>query len=831
MKKSGVDLNSGGMKTFFLLHIEKLILGGSVLLLLFLFWNGWSTEKYTKSEPAKLSKLATDAAGKITETDNWNEIAEFRRGDDTADDRIKMASETKLDPNAYAVRRLLGTPKATLGLRTDPILVNPTNLVAKAITGPVLIKTIYSPNYTSAISGLPAAGAVDAGDGRGGGGRGGGGRGGGGADRGGGGAERSGGGDDRGGDTGRGGGGRNGSRDADDEEGDFVGSAMSNVMLKELVGFRPAGHQAGVTGHPFVLDGVAVTGVVNFGEQFKSYEKAFRNALGYYPYRDRPVYLYLEVQRREFSADPDNQNEWEDISERFYDDIYAVERAPEIVSPANYDSVLTRNIPPIVNMDYRDFSIHPQVKARKLIPDMMDKRTTMGTEDRSSTTNTMIGMEDEESDDLDSDEAENSDEQETGVEAMRGNNWDLYEKLNRLARPKSDLKLIRFFDFRTRQGVTYEYRVRLWLNDPNDVNAFRNAGGDEEAGALALGAEGALGDGGGGDGRGGGGRGGGGRGGGGRGGDAGRDSGGGGGGGGGRGGEGGRNSGDGDDDADLRNAEFVALDINQQEPDVRARVRAKNNDLPPFNFGPLPAKDADNEQEIDNETRRRKAYKKRMTKVLENAWATEWSQPTAPVTAGGSPAEFYAGKTIPGSLLKFDNGSIPRSEPTAKIVTSFWSSNAYKAEDDDAYQTAIPSVRTVIRGDVLNYKVKKAHVLDPLTTEVKRVEDTTILANAVVVDMMGGEPAPGKFVVPVNLDSEMLVMDANGSFHLQNSRIDHRDYRNSLFLPDESNEYGKKKKKSTDSDSRGGGRNGGGRGGGNEDGAVDSLPGFGGGGR
>lgn len=824
MKKSGVDLSSGGMKTFFLLHIEKLILGGSVLLLLFLFWNGWSTEKYTKSEPAKLSDLAEEAGRKITEIDNWKQIEEFRKGDDTADKRIKMASETKLDANAYAVRRLLGTPKATLGLRTDPTLVNPTDLVAKPITGTVLIKTIYTPNYTSAISGLPSATTVEGGDGRGGGGRGGGGRGGGGADRG-------AGGDDRGGgEPGRGGGGRNGSRDDDDENAEFVGSAMSTVMQKELVGFRPADYDAGVSGHPFVLDGVAVTGVVNFGDQFKSYEKAFRNALGYYPYRDRPVYLYLEVQRRIYDPNPADQeaydNSWMDISEQFYDDIYAVERAPEVVSPVNYDTVLTRNIPPIVNMDYRDFSIHPQVKARRLIPDMMDKRTTMGTEDPSATDVTMIGMEDEESDDSSEDEAEDSDGlQDNDVAAMRGNNWDLYEKLNRLARPKSDLKLIRFFDFpRTRQSRTYQYRVRLWLNDPNDVNAFRNSGGDESAGALALGnVVPAAGDGGGG--RDGGGRGGGGRGGGGRGGDTGRNSGGGGGGGGqdGRGG-----SGDGELDADLRNAEFVALDINQQEPDVRARVRAKANDLPPFKFGPLPSKNADNEEEIVNEEKRRETYKKRMTKVLENAWATDWSQPTAPVTVGGAPAEFFAGQTIQGSMLKYDKVSIPRSEPMAKIVTSFWSSTAYKAKDETAYQTAIPSVRTVTRGDVLNYKIKKAHVLDPLTTEVKRVEDTTILSNAVVVDMMGGEEAPGKFVVPVNLDSEMLVMDANGNFHLQNSRIDHRDYRNSLFLPDESNEYGKQKKKNTDGDGRGGGGRGGdGRGGGNNDGSVDSLPEFG----
>ncbi len=354
MKKPSVGMNSNGMKTFLLHHVEKLVLGGAFLALAFLVWNGWSTEKYTKSEPVKLYDLALKAKEHITGPNNWNEISEFRKGDDEADDRIEVAISNALDSDLYAVPRMLGTPTATLGLRTDPALVRATDMKAKPYIGTVLL-ALKNNNYVSPVTTLALAGSGDGGGAAGRGGRGG-------ADAGG-----------RGGDGGRGG----GRGDDDTENSEMAGDSITNVMLNELVGYRPSGSQGG---QPFVLDGVAVTGVVNFGEQFRNYEGAFRNSLGYYPKRDRPIYVYLEVQRRVFDENPADadayDNAWVDISEQFYDDLYAIEGAPEVVDPMNYDKTITRNIPPLVNLDYRGFSVHPLVSMRPLVPGGMDNRNS-----------------------------------------------------------------------------------------------------------------------------------------------------------------------------------------------------------------------------------------------------------------------------------------------------------------------------------------------------------------------------------------------------------------------------------------------------------------------
>lgn len=786
MKKPSIDLSKEGMKSFLLHHVEKLILGVAFLLLGFLIWNGWSTEKYVKSDPIKLSNAAKSAAAHISSNNAWDRIAEFRKGDDKADDRIKFTNNNQLDSSLYGVRRILGTPIATAGLRTDPELVSAIDLQAKPFVSTVMINTKYNTSYVSPVSGLAVAGA-GGGDDRGGG-----------AGRGGGGAR---GGADAGG--GRGDGGRGGGRgDDDDPENGVAGDAITEVMLKEMVGFRPNG-----SGHPFVLDGVAVTGAVNFGEQFKNYENAFRNAMAYYPKRDRPVYLYLEVQRREFKANPENQedydNAWLDISEQFFDDIYAGNGAPEVVDPAYFDKTLTRSIPPLVNLDYRGLTIHPLVKMRALVPGGMDDRNSddpsVAAANDPDPLNRGVqfpGVDEE-------GEGESDDLKESSVADMMGNNRAVYEKLNPLSRPKADYKLVRFFDYRTSPGKSYQYRVRLWLNDPNDLREIDEE--DAEGGGSGGRPAGPTG---------------------------GRDDRG---GGGGRGGQGARGS-TGDDDTptagteveedeELTNAVFKALSVDLQEPSVRSRVRGKNVDLPPFRFSPLAKKTRLNEEVVNAEAERRKQYKKEMTKILSNAWATDWSDPTDAVTVGGAPADYFAGKTIRPSVQRFDGFDVPRSEPSAKLLTSFWSSSVYKAKDEKAYQTAIPSLRTVFRSDVLNYNVTKAHVLDPISTSVKEIEKTKINTNAVVLDMMGGEECSDKvFKLPVDLDSEILVMDSSGKFHVRNSRDDLLGYRHSLFLPDESNEYGRRRGGTAkkDENDRGGGA---GRGRGN---TVDDIPDFGG---
>jgi hypothetical protein len=119
--------------------------------------------------------------------------------------------------------------------------------------------------------------------------------------------------------------------------------------------------------------------------------------------------------------------------------------------------------------------------------------------------------------------------------------------------------------------------------------------------------------------------------------------------------------------------------------------------------------------------------------------------------------------------------------------------------------TVVPALKPEARrGEVLNFAVPKAHVLNPKDGSVRVYSDATVSTNAVVVDLQGGEKlnirgAKIDFFAP----SELLVMDAQGNFHLQNELAD-RGYRHALFRDDESSEYGKKKEKEKPEEKNGG---------------------------
>jgi len=84
-----------------------------------------------------------------------------------------------------------------------------------------------------------------------------------------------------------------------------------------------------------------------------------------------------------------------------------------------------------------------------------------------------------------------------------------------------------------------------------------------------------------------------------------------------------------------------------------------------------------------------------------------------------------------------------------------------------------------------------------------------IKTGKVVVDAIAGEelPLPRTEKMRHKLASEQLVMDQYGNFSVQNDMDDRTDFRNMLFLPDESQIVGKpkvKKAKKGRDDPRGG---------------------------
>lgn len=750
MKKPNIDMSQEGIQKFLLHHVEKVILGLAIAALGYLFWNGWSTEKYSKTEPKTLAALATRAKQHIDNPNSWSQISSNRAADSTAHTRIEDANKRQLNPDDYAVRRFLGTKRASLGLRDDPTLSTVIELVAKPYRAPVLLK-ISDARYQSAVSQLPNATSPDKE------------------------AGEKGGGGNRQGEAG-GGLGEGGSSEEDDKKKDEVvepfGDSIPGIMAQEMLGFRPVATQAGTQAkyNPLVLDAVAVTGVVNFNEQFQSYETVFRNAIGYYPLRDRPQYLFMEVQRREFQANPADaaayDASWKDISQQFVDDRYGIQRSPEVVSPENYDEVLTRNIPPLVNYDYRQLASHSKVSLRKMVPAGMSTRNVIDKVDASAIERNPFETG---GSDPDVDEGETGRDGKTGdpvadkekeiedVEAMKGNNRFIYDNLNPLSTPKADFKLVRFFDYRATPGKTYEYRVRLWLNDPNDPRGFakgktkKTSGIDDSLKGEFKGPSEAGGD----DG----------------------------------------SSAKGDDEEDLTKYSYTMIQTNLQEQKVRRRLTNKKNiELPKFTFRkPKDQKEADQQ----------KAIQENLDDTLSTAWATEWSQPTPPVKVGSNPADYYAGKAAQPAVVRYDGFSIPREEKSLQLVTSFWSSRENTSSGTPSYNTAIPVLKNVLRGDVLNLKFTKAHIMDPSNGDVKRLKNSKIKTDSLVVDLMGGDVVGSKFKVPVSLPSEVLIMDANGKFRLRNSSDDLTPYRHSLFLDDEDASYGKARRKKSSDDGGG----------------------------
>ena len=703
MKKPKINLSKESLSSFFLHHIEKVILGLAILGMAFFLYNGWSTENFTKSSPKKLSDDAARAKAHITKASAWDEIEQFRAADLDAHKRIEDASERKLNPDDYNVGALTGSPTATMSKRLDPILVAPENLVAQSVLAPILIT-----NQPSQIDNLPQV-------------------------------QRGGSGSSARGAT------QNEFEDDDErprprgkkaavevvEEFPF-GDHFPDVMLRETVGLRTHGSTNGnrAGGGPLVREFIAVKGVVNFKKQYEQYEAAFRNAVGYYPLRDRPQILYMEVQRRQVG-----QDDWMDISERFAaaENVYGVE-SPEVIDPDYFHPVTVRPSPPLAATDIRSIATHPDVPLRKMVPDSFAKRNKA--EPGSGTK----GFDEDELGGLQDDEMA---EKEVG---MLGNDNTLYQNVDLIRAPKADTKLLRFFDLTAVRGSAYRYRVRLWLNDPNDPAGFNKAGVGVKN-MIPMGRmdpEDMM-----------------------------------------------------DDGSGLKNKEeledlsvyaFRMISGSMQSQEVRQRIRAKREQLvvPEFNFSNrLSAED-------------RELRLAQLTQLLSSGWPTEWSEPTAPVTCAGAEANFFAGSIEQPATVKVDDIEFPRGEGKGDLVISQWSRTL---------DILVSGFRNVSRGDMLNFDVNATHVVHPGDGSVRLLVNQEIRSNALVVDLMGGELVPGDFKLPVNMPGEILVMQSDGSLSLQNNYDDLRGYRHALLLEDEEPTFGEVAEEKRNPRNRRGNRN------------------------
>ena len=111
---------------------------------------------------------------------------------------------------------------------------------------------------------------------------------------------------------------------------------------------------------------MAIFGLVEIKNQWAEYDKVLQDSAAFYPARDKPVYQYVEVQRREKGQGDDA---WIDVTKKsrsiarkLFPSSVAQYGAPEIIHADYYDTVLTGKIPPISMVDYRKMANHPNGK-------------------------------------------------------------------------------------------------------------------------------------------------------------------------------------------------------------------------------------------------------------------------------------------------------------------------------------------------------------------------------------------------------------------------------------------------------------------------------------
>jgi len=914
MKKP--DFSKAAMSKFFLHHTEKLVLGVSLVLLGLFFWMGFKAKPFAEKTPDDLAKMA-DRAGQYIQSDtSWDAIKPYRNGFKDVDKVIK--NNSTVTASKYNIDPFTGIVAATLAPRTDPALLRIIEPEIDVFSGPMVLALNtsmqvdpFADHPFAPASELPVGGSNSGGfDGD----ESGGDFGdmdpsmGGGGDPGGmfGGGGRGGQGEDDGGRS---------SRKTDDEstvpELEGVGTRMLTVHDHRFPGIRPIKHGLPPSSSKsFLYNIVVVKGLVDYQAQWKQFEKSFSNGIGYYPDRDRPIYQFLQVERREVSEGgapvQGKAGEWEDRSEmvtfnmpEFYPQIHRMPKAfypsaPEVIAPENFDPVLTQPIPPITMVDYRPYVNHSKLAGKsRTFPETkkVEEAKVIGAEDIFTSSpgggsggqspfgggagggkfgggggGGMGGMgAGGPGGSLGGGPPGGAGGGRSGggmgggmggggmgggglggvaqEQSRAGSDFtDYYKSLESHKAPESSYRLVRFFDVMTTPGKSYEYRMRAWLADPNNedrTNTFatlqgggavssggfgNDLGADEDMGESesdeAYGSPG------------------------------------------GRSGGAGRPGGSGPPQSDDKPAEakYVAIKSTMKVPPVRKRLNRtkeikddKTGDVkyivyePRFDENGAPVLDKDG-NEVFDEIPVPKAPigkgadgKNIYADYLKHARPTQWSDPVK-VTVRSRKGQVAGGKVANAKKLTLrtpeTTTQVPVGEPTAEVAAAVWWGRNLG--------TALPTKQTVSRGDALNFYTT-SYFLHPITWRVHvaknvDVEDgeaqfmVPIETNNVVIDMMGGEelPLPRTEKMRFSVASEMLVMDEFGEFSVKNDMEDSAQFRNLLFLEDDSQTVGRgkrRKKKSKDNgDSRGGGSGkfGGGGGGAGAGGAGAGAGGAGG---
>ena len=730
MKKPKIDLSKDGIKRFFLHHVEKLILLFALVGLIVFFWLGFSSKPFGKFGPDALSQKADRAGQHVNSSDSWTKVSELRVARDKADSII---TNTKLfQPQGYPFGALRGKPAQSLGLRLDPDLAVaiPAKSKVDVVRVPVFVNR--SNRNPTAVEQLTAART-------------------------------------------------RGADDTTNDDAEFpYGSQLTDLQDLVVSSLQPEVSGIGSGRHDSaVVNLVSVRALLNIKQLWEEYDNKFKNSFGYYPERDRPGFQLVEIQRRK-SGD----EEWENITTRLmeFQQRFA-KSAPEVVPPVNYDLALTGTIPPIGMFDYRRLASHPDVGLRSFKWKMSESDAENGDE----------GSDNRNDDPFGESQSDGEDEEEEEISPFdtpprRGSDKSLYGLPDMEDGPSGDFKVVRFFDVAVSSNTEYEYRFRVWSDDPNNEaaselvgagsgrgnrgrgNGGRGGGGDAGVGGGVGGAGGIGNSGVGGAGGAGGGLGG-------LGGGSGRGGGPGGGGlggiGGGRGGQG--QDGDGsDDDAPKK---YVKIPITPSMLDISVRSRI------------------DDEKNLYENDEQLKDFYKKIFELLEfdlrYSRATDWVEVKVTVP-GEQGADAVLGEIARRQVRNSAGQEFTLGDIRADAVLGDWSRK---------FDTLLTTHKAIAKGDLLSFQLPEVtHLLSLVEQVVKKLENSedepldedeaTVDSDRLVLDLMGGERvdyrlSPAEYRIP----GEILMMDLEGNFTVRNSSNDRAEYLNRLFQEDQTSEY------------------------------------------
>jgi hypothetical protein len=475
------------IKTAFISHFEKIVLGGVVAASGFLVYQGAQLPDFTKEkQPEQLAQEANTVKLAIDD-DHTEEIIKERKplpGD-------SIVARTKelykpVDPTTYKLSKVwVGEASADSVIRRqDPLLLPPIDLRTMGVICSI------AANGARTVDGYPLAELEGADD-----------------------LEPE---EKRPRTRGR-----RGRRGMDDMDMDMGMGMMPGDEMMEMMGgmrgrrskdedakpisrrkFDPTqnlgytpsemgGQQLNKNNYPQPKIGwfIAGTALLPHREIYEAYELALKDAGGYDPSRDTPLYYDFEVQRADVtqkSVEDLTEDDWSKVYDRslytkIADTVWSG-FAAEIVPEDYRDENITTWIPPVLLDDYAYFALHPKIPL--LSKREIEEQTLM--EELKNDTSDMIDLENL---DLQNNQSELADPGATGAMGGMGGGYDdmmmdsgfdemysgggmgLFSR-GQVEVDPVDHKLIRFYDFglypsKAKPGHKYSYRLRYAVIDPN----------------------------------------------------------------------------------------------------------------------------------------------------------------------------------------------------------------------------------------------------------------------------------------------------------------------------------------------------------------------------